>query len=118
MVWRMQHVAASHSRRLLAFVMAMAASAAVTSGCCAEVGEVVPGIAVPEGFAIRVFAADVSGARSLALGRRGTVFVGTRRSGKVYAVEDKDGDFRADRVVVLAQGLNSPNGVAFRDGSL
>jgi glucose/arabinose dehydrogenase len=78
----------------------------------------VPGITVPPGFAIRMFAAGVPGARSLALGSSGTVFVGTRGAGKVYALEDKNGDHQADRVVVVAQGLNSPNGVAFRGGSL
>ena len=46
------------------------------------------------------------------------LFVGTRREGKVYAVLDKNSDNRADTVVVIAEDLFMPNGVAFRDGSL
>jgi glucose/arabinose dehydrogenase len=54
----------------------------------------------------------------MALGSNGTVFVGTRDEGKVYALTDLNGDFIADKPVVIASGLDMPNGVAFRDGSL
>lgn len=75
-------------------------------------------IRLPEGFRIAVFAEGVDGARSLALGDEGVVFVGTRTKGKVYAVLDRDGDFRADEVKTLASGLFMPNGVAYREGDL
>jgi len=74
-------------------------------------------IKLPPGFAIGLYA-RVPGARSLALGRRGTLFVGTREEGKVYALIDRDGDHRAEQAVTLAQGLTMPNGVAFREGAL
>ncbi|MAS37109.1 MAG: sorbosone dehydrogenase [Anaerolineaceae bacterium] len=74
-------------------------------------------ITLPAGFAIDVYAADVTGARSMALGANGTVFVGTRQ-GSVYALVDADGDHRADETLTIASGLNKPNGVAFRDGAL
>jgi glucose/arabinose dehydrogenase len=73
-------------------------------------------IKLPEGFAIEVFAERVPGARSMALGTKGTLFVGTRETGKVYAVL-KGGTPQA-KVITIAEGLNEPNGVAFRDGSL
>lgn len=73
---------------------------------------------LPPGFEIQVYAEDVPGARSMALSPSGVLFVGTRREGKVYALEDTDRDRRADRVHVLASGLEMPNGVAFRDGAL
>ena len=76
------------------------------------------GISMPEGFRIEVYASEVPGARSLCLGDRGTVFVGTRGVGAVYALSDTDGEPGADVVHVLAEGLNMPNGVAFRDGDL
>ncbi len=72
---------------------------------------------LPDGFHVAVYA-EVAGARSLALGTRGTVFVSTRRAGKVYGLVDGDGDNVAETVHVLAEGLDSPNGVAFRDGAL
>ena len=75
-------------------------------------------LGVPPGFRIAVYAADVPNARQMALGPNGTVFVGTRSEGKVYAVVDRDGDHRDGAVHVLARGLNIPNGVAFRDGAL
>jgi glucose/arabinose dehydrogenase len=75
-------------------------------------------LALPPGFRIDVFAADVPGARSLALGPDGLVVVGTRDPGKVYAVRDADGDGRAEPAVVLAEGLDTPNGVAVRGDAL
>jgi glucose/arabinose dehydrogenase len=75
-------------------------------------------IELPDGFSVSVFAADVAGARSLALGDNGTIFVGTRQQGKVYALVDSDNDGASDEMYTLAEGLNQPNGVAFRDGAL
>jgi glucose/arabinose dehydrogenase len=73
---------------------------------------------VPPGFHVSVFADSVEGARSMAIGPRGTVFVGSQRAGKVHAVVDTNGDHKADRVVVIASGLDWPNGVALRNGAL
>ncbi len=75
-------------------------------------------IELPEGFHIRVYAEGVTGARSMSLGSDGTLFVGTRPSGRVYALRDEDGDHKAERVITLASGLNNPNGVAFKNGDL
>jgi len=75
-------------------------------------------IRVPVGFAIAVFADSLPNARSLALGARGTVFVGVRDGEAVYALADPDGDGRADSTWRLAGGFDAPNGVAFHDGAL
>ena len=77
-------------------------------------------IAVPQGFAIRPWAEGVTNARSMALGADGTLFVGTRSrgSGRVYALRDEDGDHWAERVLTLANGLNTPNGIAVQGGDL
>ncbi|MBI4351372.1 MAG: PQQ-dependent sugar dehydrogenase [Elusimicrobia bacterium] len=75
-------------------------------------------IKLPPGFRIEVYAGNVPGARSLCLSPSGTLYVGTRDKGKVYALPDKDGDGAPDRVFVIAEGLEMPNGVAFRGGSL
>lgn len=53
----------------------------------------------------------------MVLGDEGTLFVGTRGN-KVYAVTDADGDGKGETVRTLAHGLNSPNGVALRNGNL
>ena len=73
-------------------------------------------IKLPPGFVIEVFAENVDNARSMVLGEKGTLFVGTRSAGKVYAIRH-DGT-RATQVTTLASGLNMPNGVAVRDGAL
>jgi glucose/arabinose dehydrogenase len=70
---------------------------------------------VPAGFNIEVYAAGMANARSLAEGDKGTVFVGSRLVGNVYAIANKDGK---RSVKVLASGLYRPNGVAFRNGTL
>jgi len=67
------------------------------------------------GFNIEVYAAGMPNARSLALGDKGTVFVGSRTVDKVYAIVNKDGK---REVKIVASGLYRPNGVAFKDGTL
>lgn len=75
-------------------------------------------ISLPRGFSIALYADSVPDARSLALGDRGTVFVGSRGAGTVYALSDTNRDGRADEVIPLLRGLDTPNGVAFRNGAL
>ncbi len=75
-------------------------------------------IKLPPGFHIGYFAQGVGGARELAVGPDGTVYVGSKEQGKVYALPDQNHDGRADRVLVVASGLNSPNGVALHEGNL
>jgi glucose/arabinose dehydrogenase len=74
-------------------------------------------IKLPRGFSIEIYA-EVEDARSMALSPTGVLFVGNRHDDKVYAVQDTDGDHYGDKVYVIASGLRSPNGVAFRDGDL
>ncbi len=75
-------------------------------------------IKLPPGFQIDVYVEGVENARSLCLSPQGTLFVGTREEGSVYALRDTNGDFRADQIFTIAQKLNKPNGVAFRNGAL
>lgn len=73
---------------------------------------------LPPGFRVSVWSDQVPNARTLARAPDGTIFVGTRTAGKVYAVRDTDGDGRADQVRTIVSGWKMPNGVAFREGSL
>ncbi|MCH7471552.1 sorbosone dehydrogenase family protein [bacterium] len=75
-------------------------------------------ITLPPGFSISRCAYPVGNARALALGEGGTLFVGSRTAGNVYAITDYNGDYRADEVRTIAQGYTQPVGVDFRDGSL
>lgn len=73
---------------------------------------------LPPGFAIAIYADNVPNARGMTMGKNGTLFVGTRSKGNVYAVVDTDGDQHADKVYTIASGLEMPVGVAYRKGSL
>jgi glucose/arabinose dehydrogenase len=105
-----------------AFVIGFLGLLIVLAGCwarpAASLALPLEQIKLPPGFQIEVYASGVENARSMVLSPNGTLFVGTRSAGKVYAVTDRNGDVQADEVITVAQGLNSPNGVAFRDGAL
>ncbi len=75
-------------------------------------------IVLPDGFKIDVFATEVPSARAMAMGAKGTLFVGSRGAGKVYAITDADGDNKADQVRVVADRLEMPTGIAFDAGDL
>jgi glucose/arabinose dehydrogenase len=72
-------------------------------------------ILVPPGFKVELWAHGMPGARMMTRGDKGTIFVGTRAIGRVYAITDKDGK-RTHQIVI--KGLEQPNGVTFKDGSL
>jgi glucose/arabinose dehydrogenase len=73
---------------------------------------------LPAGFAIEVFARDLGPARFLAVDPAGTLLVSVPRNGRVLALPDDDGDGRADRSIVVADGLQLPHGLAFHEGAL
>lgn len=75
-------------------------------------------INLPPGFGIELYASNIPNARAMALGPNGTLFVGSRRAGTLYAVLDINQDYQADRVVMLENRLNMPTGLAFDNGSL
>ena len=70
---------------------------------------------LPPGFNIEVYASGIANARSLRIGDKGTVFVGTRFGNKVTAVVKKDGK---TEIKTVAEGLYRPNGLAYHKGTL
>ena len=101
---------------ILGLLVAVMGPAVVSAGFKTKL--MISAIKLPPGFKIDIFADQVTGARSMALSPSGILFVGTRDTGRVYAVIDQDKDFKADRIITIAQGLNMPNGVALRNGDL
>jgi glucose/arabinose dehydrogenase len=97
-----------------------------TAGYCRWTGQIpaplleilVRRIHLPPGFKIELYATGVPDARSLTMGADGTVFVGSRRAGKVYALVDNGRHDKAAEVITIARGLDTPNGVTFHDGSM
>ncbi len=78
-------------------------------------------IKVPKGFKIEVFADSLEHPRSLAIGRKGTIFVGSRRNEGhfIYALRDENNDGKAEHVQKISKGLEwNPMGVAIRGKDL
>ena len=101
-------------RRLLLILCGLFISAYSTHGAELPLKD----IKLPPGFEIGVYAGNVPNARSLTLSPKGTLFVGSLKEGKVYAVVSQAGETEAKKIFTVAQGLNMPNGVAFRNGAL
>jgi glucose/arabinose dehydrogenase len=92
-------------------VNALFAAALLAAATTASAQVQLEKIQLPPGFRIELYA-TVPNARSLALGAKGTLFVGSRSGGAVHAVAP------GGKVSKVADGLSMPNGVAFRDGAL
>ena len=72
---------------------------------------------VPAGLKINDFA-RVPGARFMALGGDGSVYVSQTGGGKVVRLLDVNGDGVAERSEVVAENLHLPHGLAIHDGWL
>jgi glucose/arabinose dehydrogenase len=102
-------------------LVALMTMAVLTAGCVAGAPAVPPGkpaefLRVPPGFRADILVENVPNARSMALGEGGTLFVGTRSGGTVYAVRNALGG--SPQVLKFAEGLTMPNGVAIHEGAL
>jgi glucose/arabinose dehydrogenase len=96
-------------------VMIVFALSFTTTGCAQPRPLPLENIKLPKGFTIEVVA-RVDNARGMALGDKGTLFVGSMQAGKVYAIRLASGS--PAQVFTAASGLQLPAGVAFRDGAL
>src|SRR5262249_27262447 len=72
-------------------------------------------IKLPSGFKAEVWSHGHPGGRTMVRGPKGTIFVGTRLIGRVYAITDAGGK---REVKTILQGLTQPNGLEIRNGAL
>jgi glucose/arabinose dehydrogenase len=91
-------------------------------------------VQLPPGFRVSLFAEGLGYARFMAFSPHGDLMVTSSsrlqagqgcgggscadHDGRVFALPDRDGNGVADRVVVYADGLNRPSGIAYTDGVL
>ncbi len=75
-------------------------------------------LTLPQGFTIGLYAEQLGGVRFMALGPDGDVYASLTGAGRVVRLGDSDHDGVADRVAIVAQGLNQPHGLAFRGDTL
>src|SRR5262245_52156831 len=101
--------------RLLFSVLATCGATAALASPATD--KVLQNVRLPGGFQLEVYADNVPAARSMAIGSKGTLFVGTRGT-TVYAISGSPGTGLKPTVRTIADRLNMPNGVAFRDGAL
>ena len=104
--------------RFLSLVLIQLIVLAILTTGCGNAQSNINSISMPPGFKISVYASGIEGARSLALGDNGIVFVGSRSEGRVYALVDENGDGKKITVLTVASNLDTPNGVAYHNGSL
>lgn len=81
----------------------------------AEVTANLKNVKLPAGFQISLYAAGVNSARQMALGDKGTLFVGAFSVGNVYAIVDQGG---RKEVKTILKGLKMPTGIAYHQGTL
>ena len=73
---------------------------------------------LPVGLGVSVFAADVGGARFMAVSPNGDLFVSDTTDGRVYVLPDRTHSGVADSLQTYADGLDKPHGLAFHAGYL
>ncbi|OUS71242.1 sorbosone dehydrogenase [Pseudoalteromonas sp. A601] len=75
-------------------------------------------LSVAQGFEVSIFADDVENARQIAVSKKGIVYVGSRKAGKVYALIDHNSDGVADKQILVASDLSMPSGLAIKGDDL
>jgi glucose/arabinose dehydrogenase len=97
---------------IIAALLMEVAGAAVFPGRAAEL----PGrITLPPGLRLAVFASGLGSPRFMAWSAGGDLLVSVPRRGHVVGLRDGARSGRADRMWVVAEGLDLPHGLAFRD---
>ena len=74
-------------------------------------------LVVPPGFSVETLNFTAPNARQMALTENGTLILGTRRAGNVYAVPNALSAVEP-QVITLLSDLRLPSGVALQDGDL
>src|SRR6266513_922713 len=124
-----------YARGTFAALLALVAVALLVHGCSESVtserrAHPIPTVAldaigiadhelyVPSGFNVNLFADGLGGARSLALGPGGAVFVTLSSDGAIVRLVDTNGDGVADARSTVLSGLSYPFGLAFRGDTM
>jgi glucose/arabinose dehydrogenase len=69
---------------------------------------------LPENFVIQIFAKGVNGARVIKEDPAGNLIVSLTKEGKIVSLPDLNQDGRADKVIILLEGLQNPHGMEIK----
>jgi glucose/arabinose dehydrogenase len=69
---------------------------------------------LPQGFEMSIFALGLENARVIAFDPGGTMLVSQPGEGKISALPDENSDSKADGIIITAENLDTPHGMAFR----
>ena len=69
-------------------------------------------------FEIKIFASDIDTPRQMAEDSEGRIYVGSRRSGEIFALIDSDNNGEVDEKILIANNLTFATGISFFDGDL
>ncbi|MDP6374845.1 MAG: PQQ-dependent sugar dehydrogenase [Pseudomonadales bacterium] len=107
------HLVSPHYR-LTGLLLALQLTASISSPVFAAEADQ---LTLPDEFSLRILSEETPGARQMALGSNGTLFVGTWREGNVYAMANAL-TATPGKVVSIATGLTMPSGVTVNQGDL
>jgi glucose/arabinose dehydrogenase len=79
---------------------------------------IINGLIIDPGFEIQVFASEIDSPRQLAEDKNGRIYVGSKKSGKIFAIQDSDNNGEADERILIAENLTMATGVSIFDGHL
>jgi glucose/arabinose dehydrogenase len=69
---------------------------------------------LPENFVIQIFAKGINGARVIKEDPAGNLIVSLTKEGKIVSLPDLNQDGRADKVIILLEGLQNPHGMEIK----
>jgi len=80
--------------------------------------KVLSDLKIDPGLSITIYASDIDSPRQLAATKDGRIYVGSRNSGKIFAIRDTDQNGVIDEKVLVAENLIFATGVSVHDGDL
>ena len=79
---------------------------------------IVNNLIIDSRFSVEIFASDIDSPRQMAEDGEGRIYVGSRRSGDIFALIDSDNNGQIDEKVLIANNLTFATGISFYDGDL
>jgi glucose/arabinose dehydrogenase len=87
------------------------------SSLCLQ-GQSLSDLEISKDMVIEIFASNIDSPRQMAEGKDGRIYVGSRNSGKIFALRDTDKNGVIDEKILVAENLTNATGVSLFEGTL